>query len=76
MAGLIPACSAPDVDPEIFFPESTADSAADKAKAVCARCDLQSGCLAFALENGIDDGVWGGLSERARRRIRKRMSHA
>jgi WhiB family redox-sensing transcriptional regulator len=58
------------VDPELFFPgqgESTAD-----AKAVCAGCVVRAQCLEHALTHAEKHGIWGGLSERERRRIRRR----
>ena len=57
-------------DPEAFFPEkggSTRD-----AKKVCASCTVRSECLEYALGNDERFGIWGGLSERERRRLRKR----
>ncbi len=57
-------------DPEAFFPEkggSTRD-----AKKVCASCTVRSECLEYALANDERFGIWGGLSERERRRLRKR----
>lgn len=59
-------------DPEAFFPEkggSTAD-----AKAVCARCPVAAECLDTALNNDERFGIWGGLSERDRRRIKKQLN--
>lgn len=56
-------------DPEAFFPEkggSTRD-----AKKVCGACIVKSQCLAYALENDERFGIWGGLSERERRRLRR-----
>ena len=56
-------------DPEAFFPEkggSTRD-----AKKVCAACNVRSQCLEYALANDERFGIWGGLSERERRRLRK-----
>lgn len=54
-------------DPEVFFPEkggSTRD-----AKRVCAGCEVRSDCLLYALEHKERFGIWGGLSERERRRL-------
>jgi WhiB family redox-sensing transcriptional regulator len=42
------------------------------ARRVCATCPVKSPCLEYALRNGIDHGVWGGASERERRRIARR----
>jgi len=44
----------------------------DACKAVCARCAVRDACLDHAVENWIDEGVWGGTSPRERRRIRRR----
>ena len=57
-------------DPEAFFPEkggSTRD-----AKRICSSCDVRAECLEYALENDERFGIWGGLSERERRKLRKR----
>jgi len=59
------------VNPELFFPErgeGRAEGAA--AKAVCALCKVREPCLEYALANGEKSGVWGGVSERDRRRLR------
>ncbi len=56
------------VDAEIFFPEKGGSSRA--AKAVCLRCDERVECLEYALENNERWGVWGGMSERERRKIK------
>jgi WhiB family redox-sensing transcriptional regulator len=45
--------------PEMFFSEK--GGAAGKAKRMCQLCNVQAQCLAHALENRIEDGVWGGL---------------
>ncbi|MEY4310311.1 MAG: hypothetical protein RLZ71_237 [Actinomycetota bacterium] len=57
-------------DPEAFFPEkggSTRD-----AKKICAGCDVKAQCLEYALANDERFGIWGGLSERERRKLKKR----
>ena len=43
----------------------------DRAKAICRACSVQSECLEFAIENSEKFGIWGGLSERERRRIKR-----
>jgi WhiB family redox-sensing transcriptional regulator len=56
-------------DPEAFFPEkggSTRD-----AKKICTSCEVKSQCLEYALQNDERFGIWGGLSERERRRLRR-----
>jgi WhiB family redox-sensing transcriptional regulator len=57
-------------DPEAFFPEkggSTRD-----AKKICTQCEVKAECLEYALANDERFGIWGGLSERERRRLRRR----
>jgi WhiB family redox-sensing transcriptional regulator len=55
------------VDPGIFYPVS--DEEADAAKVICAGCDVRQACLEYALTNREKEGVWGGATERERRRI-------
>ena len=57
------------VDPDLFFPERGASTR--EAKAVCRGCVVRDDCLEYALANGEKFGIWGGLSERERRRIRR-----
>jgi WhiB family redox-sensing transcriptional regulator len=59
-----------EADADIFFPERGASTR--KAKAVCRRCPVQEECLEYAVNNGEKFGIWGGLSERERRAIRKK----
>ncbi len=56
-----------DLSPTIFFPSDGAG--VEVARRYCAQCPVTAQCLEFALENHIDHGVWGGASERERRRI-------
>ena len=42
------------------------------ARRICAECPVKAPCLEYALQNRIDHGVWGGASERERRRIARR----
>lgn len=57
-------------DPEAFFPEKGGSTR--EAKRVCLSCDVRSDCLEYALEQDERFGIWGGLSERERRRLKKR----
>jgi WhiB family redox-sensing transcriptional regulator len=57
------------VDPDLFFPERGAS--AREAKEVCRGCVVREDCLRHALSNGERFGIWGGLSERERRRMRR-----
>jgi WhiB family redox-sensing transcriptional regulator len=56
--------------PTTFFPSDGVG--VDRARKICATCPVKAQCLDYALENRIDHGVWGGTSERERRRILKR----
>ena len=61
-------------DPEAFFPEkggSTRD-----AKRICTTCEVKAQCLDYALQNDERFGIWGGLSERERRRLRRSSKSA
>jgi len=60
-----------DADPEAFFPEKGGSTR--EAKRICATCPVRSECLDHALANDERFGIWGGLSERERRRA-KRLS--
>lgn len=62
------------VDPDLFFPERGASTR--EAKEVCRGCVVREECLEFALRNGEKFGIWGGLSERERRRIRRMRAQA
>jgi WhiB family redox-sensing transcriptional regulator len=61
-----------EVDPEIFFPERGGSSKA--ARNVCGRCDVRMECLRYALRNREQFGIWGGTSERERRKLRRLAS--
>ena len=62
------------VDPDLFFPERGASTR--EAKEVCRGCVVRLDCLEFALVNGEKFGIWGGLSERERRRLRRQRAQA
>ena len=55
------------LDPEIFYPET--DEESERAKKVCGSCSVQEACLEHALAHREKEGVWGGATERERRRI-------
>jgi len=57
-------------DPEAFFPEKGGSTR--EAKRVCLACDVRRECLDYALAHDERFGIWGGLSERERRRLKKR----
>jgi WhiB family redox-sensing transcriptional regulator len=56
--------------PSTFFPSDGVG--VEAAKRLCETCSVKEQCLEYALENRIDHGVWGGTSERQRRRILKK----
>ena len=57
-----------ETDPEAFFPEKGGSTR--EAKRVCSGCAVRTECLESALTNDERFGIWGGLSERKRRRLR------
>ncbi|NIH79293.1 WhiB family transcriptional regulator [Amycolatopsis viridis] len=61
-----------DEDPELFFPVSEMGPGARqvaRAKAVCASCPVRAECLAYALDAGLDNGIFGGTTEQERRSL-------
>lgn len=56
-------------DPDAFFPEKGGSTR--EAKRVCRSCEVRAECLEYALENDERFGIWGGLSERERRRLKR-----
>ena len=61
-----------ETDPEAFFPEKGGSTR--EAKKICTGCEVRSECLEYALAKDERFGIWGGLSERERRRLRRRAS--
>ncbi len=61
-----------DADPEAFFPEKGGSTR--EAKRICAACPVRQECLDYAMSNDERFGIWGGLSERERRRLKRRAS--
>ncbi len=59
-------------DQDLFFPERGASTR--KAKAICGACAVKDDCLEFAITKGERFGIWGGMSERERRRIRRQRA--
>lgn len=56
-------------DPEAFFPEKGGSTR--EAKRVCLACEVRVECLDYALAHDERFGIWGGLSERERRRLKR-----
>ncbi|MBW3610842.1 MAG: WhiB family transcriptional regulator [Actinobacteria bacterium] len=63
-----------DEPPSRFFPSDGVG--VDVARRICATCPVKEPCLEYALDQRVDHGVWGGASERERRRILKRRRAA
>lgn len=63
------------IDPDLFFPEGSTGVKARlqiaAAKAVCSTCTVRIDCLLHAVNQGEEHGIWGGLTEDERRRIRR-----
>lgn len=57
-------------DPGLWFPEPGEDET--PAKVICGRCPVRAACLAYALDTNEQYGIWGGLSPKERREIRRR----
>ena len=55
------------IDPDVFYPVSDED--AEEAKGICSGCPVRQACLEHALVHREREGVWGGATERERRRI-------
>ncbi len=58
-----------ETDPESFFPEKGGSTR--EAKRICSGCEVRAECLEYALAHDERFGIWGGLSERERRRFKK-----
>jgi WhiB family redox-sensing transcriptional regulator len=59
-------------DPELFFPGGEGDP--DEALKICSGCPVKDACLEWALETRIRYGIWGGMTERERRRLLRRSA--
>lgn len=59
-------------EPDTFFPEKGGSTR--EAKRICSGCPVKTECLEYALENDERFGIWGGLSERERRKLRRLAS--
>ena len=61
-----------NADPDLLFVQGAAQN---KVKVICAGCKVRTECLADALDNQIEFGVWGGMTERERRALLRRRSN-
>jgi WhiB family redox-sensing transcriptional regulator len=70
-AGWTDRAACKGMDSKIFFGERGDTSAARKARAVCAGCEVRAECLQFAVDNNEYIGFWGGTTPKQRRQLRK-----
>lgn len=61
-------------DPNLWFAVGALEH--KMAKRLCRGCPVRYDCLAYAMEHPVDHGIWGGLTERERRRLRRRAGEA
>ena len=59
-------------DPDAFYPEKGGSTR--EAKQICGRCEVRPECLEYALAHQERFGIWGGLSERERRKLQRRAA--
>ena len=70
------ACISPAMDPEWWFPPSSAPADAERAVEICRGCKVKDLCLEYAIHQGIEHGIWGGRSAPERHAIRKARRRA
>ncbi len=58
-----------NIDPDTLFVQGAAQN---RVKAICLGCEVRTECLSYALDNRIEFGVWGGMTERERRALLRR----
>jgi WhiB family redox-sensing transcriptional regulator len=61
-----------NADPDVFFPEKGGSTR--EAKRICGECPVRAECLEYALEEDERFGIWGGMSERERRKLKRLAS--
>lgn len=71
--GATPECA--ETDPEVFFPEPGRMDLIRQAIAICDRCPVREACLELALDGG-DLGIWGGTTDKKRRKLRAERRRA
>jgi WhiB family redox-sensing transcriptional regulator len=63
-----------EVDPELWFPQK--GGSGNEARKICARCEVRSVCLAWAVESDQQFGIWGGVSERQLKALKRQRRAA
>ena len=64
-----------ETDPEIFYPErGSGATVATQAYRICAGCEVRVQCLQYAVDNKEVFGIWGGLNEKARRKLKRKKA--
>lgn len=61
-------------DPDLFFAVGALEH--KQAKRICRSCPVRRECLSYAMDSPVDHGIWGGLTERERRRWRRKAGPA
>lgn len=56
-------------DPDLWFPRNEQTERRRQAVAICRTCPVTRQCLAYALANNFEEGIWGGLTAHRRRRL-------
>ncbi len=67
-----PAAKCLNADPDVFFPEKGGST--KEAKRICGECPVRVECLEYALTEDERFGIWGGMSERERRKLKRLAS--
>jgi WhiB family redox-sensing transcriptional regulator len=66
--------SCAQIDPDLFFAVGAREH--KQAKKICRACPVRRECLAYAMDEPVDHGIWGGMTERERRRYRRQAGPA
>ena len=61
-------------DPDLWFSVGALEH--KQAKTICRQCPVRMSCLEYAMEEPVDHGIWGGMTERERRRQRRKAGSA
>jgi WhiB family redox-sensing transcriptional regulator len=64
-----------ETDPDLFFASIGHADSVTEAKKICLGCEVRQQCLEFALQTNERFGVWGGKSERERRKLRRQLGY-